>query len=163
MYPRLTHVNPAVVLAAVKVVLKFMDFSGDVDFVRTATSRLANPLISLLTAPHEIQYIALRNIKFILDKRPTIFDQNIKIFFIKYTDPVYVKLEKIEVLKRVANVSNIELILSELKEYARDFDVDCMRRAIRSIGHIIFSVDRAGKKAITLIKDVINSPSDAAL
>ena len=73
------------------------------------------------------------------------------------------KLEKIEVLKRVANVSNIELILSELKEYARDFDVDCMRRAIRSIGHIIFSVDRAGKKAITLIKDVINSPSDAAL
>lgn len=52
VYPRLTHVNPAVVLAAVKVVLKFMDYSADVDFVRTATSRLANPLISLLTAPH---------------------------------------------------------------------------------------------------------------
>ena len=66
-------------------------------------------------------------------------------------------------MKRVANVSNIDLILSELKEYARDFDVDCMRRAIRSIGHIIFQVDRAAKKAIQLIKDVINSPSDAAL
>lgn len=111
-----------------------MDHSHDKDFVRQATSRLANPLISLLTAPHEIQYIALRNIKFILDKRPKIFDANIKIFFIKYTDPIYVKLEKIEVLKRVVNMSNIDVVISEFKEYSRDFDVDCMRSAISAIG-----------------------------
>lgn len=31
-------------------------------------------------------------------------------------------------------MSNIDVVISELKEYSRDFDVDCMRSAISAIG-----------------------------
>jgi len=53
----------------------------------------------------------LRNINFILQKQPMIFENNIKMFYCKFNDPVYVKLEKIEILIKVADKANSEQIL----------------------------------------------------
>jgi AP-1 complex subunit beta-1 len=40
-----------------------------------------------------------------------IFENNIKMFYCKFNDPVYVKLEKIEILIKVADKANSEQIL----------------------------------------------------
>lgn len=37
-------------------------------------------------------------------------------FFVKYNDPIYVKLEKLDIMIRLANEQNIAQVLSELKE-----------------------------------------------
>lgn len=37
-------------------------------------------------------------------------------FFVKYNDPVYVKMDKLDVMIRLANEHNIQEVLSELKE-----------------------------------------------
>ena len=47
---------------------------------------------------------------------PEILRDDIKVFFVKYNDPIYVKLEKLDVMIRLCTTQNIASILSELKE-----------------------------------------------
>jgi|TARA_B100001142_G_scaffold330259_1_gene397392 vesicle coat complex subunit len=54
--------------------------------------------VTLLSAEAEIQYIALRNINLIIEKYPNILQNEIKVFFCKYNDPIYVKHEKLETM-----------------------------------------------------------------
>ena len=153
--PRLSHQNPAVVLAAVKVILRNMEFVLNADTIRTLTKKLAAPLVSLLSSQPEIQYVALRNINFILQKRGTIFDKNIKMFFCKYNDPIFVKLEKVDVLTRVADNQNVDVVMSEMKEYASDIDMDLVRKAVRSIGTIACRVERISKRAVEIVLEIL--------
>ena len=48
--------------------------------------------------------------------RPDILKQDMKVFFVKYNDPIYVKLEKLDIMIRLTNQSNIAQVLAELKE-----------------------------------------------
>lgn len=68
--PRLAHANSAVVLSAVKVVMKFLEMMDQTaEFVTLLIKKLAPPLVTLLSAESEIQYVALRNINLIVQKR----------------------------------------------------------------------------------------------
>ena len=70
MTPRLAHANSAVVLSAVKVVMKLMEMlEPGSDLVTMLIKKLAPPLVTLLSAEPEIQYVALRNINLIVQKR----------------------------------------------------------------------------------------------
>jgi len=62
----LTHNNPAVILAAVKVVLKHLENLVPGELAKGVVKKLAAPLVTLLASEAEIQYVALRNINFIL-------------------------------------------------------------------------------------------------
>lgn len=64
----------------------------------------------------QVQYVALRNINLIVQKRPDILKHEMKVFFVKYNDPIYVKLEKLDIMIRLASQANIAQVLSELKE-----------------------------------------------
>eukprot|EP00605_Chrysophyceae_sp_TOSAG23-4_P000046 GSChrysophyteH1.ASY1.ANO1.48.1 assembled CDS len=66
--PRLQHANSAVVMSAVKVILKYMDeisSNPNNDIIRGMCKKLAPPLVTLLNSEPEIQYVALRNINLI--------------------------------------------------------------------------------------------------
>ena len=53
--PRLAHANAAVVLSAVKVLMKYMEMmSQDADFVTNMTKKLAPPLVTLLSSEPEV-------------------------------------------------------------------------------------------------------------
>ena len=43
--------------------------------------------------------------------------EDIKVFFVKYNDPIYVKLEKLDIMIRLCSAANIGNVLAELKEY----------------------------------------------
>ena len=152
--PRLVHANPAVVLAGVKNVLKFMDHLKGKDVVKALSKKLAAPLLTLLSSEPEIQYVALRNINFILQKHPNIFDKNIKVFFVRYTDPLYVKMEKLDVLVKVADNGNIDLIMSELKEYCYYIDEEFARKSVKTIGHVAIKVERCARRAVDIIEEI---------
>ena len=49
-------------------------------------------------------------------------------FFCKYNDPAYVKMEKLEIMVRLASERNIDQVLLEFKEYATEVDVDFVRK-----------------------------------
>ena len=99
----------------------------------------------------------MRNINFILQKQPTIFETNVKVFFCKFNDPAYVKLEKIEILVKVADKKNYEIILNELKEYSNDMEMELVRNSVKAIGKIILKIDEASKKAVTIVQEIANN------
>jgi vesicle coat complex subunit len=66
--------------------------------------------VTLLSEEAEIQFVALRNINLILQKRPDILALEIRIFFTKYNDPLYVKLEKLEVIIKLCSERNIDQV-----------------------------------------------------
>ncbi|GAB0088065.1 AP complex subunit beta [Sergentomyia squamirostris] len=156
--PRLAHANAAVVLSAVKVLMKLLEMlSSDSDFCATLTKKLAPPLVTLLSSEPEVQYVALRNINLIVQKRPDILKHEMKVFFVKYNDPIYVKLEKLDIMIRLANQSNIAQVLSELKEYATEVDVDFVRKAVRAIGRCAIKVEPSAERCVSTLLDLIQT------
>jgi len=108
--PRLQHANSAVVLSAVKVMIKYMDLITSQDTLKALYKKMAPPLVTLLSSEPEIQYVALRNINLIVQKRPTILAHEIKVFFSKYNDPIYVKMEKLEIMIKLASERNVDQV-----------------------------------------------------
>ncbi len=80
-----------------------------------------------------------------------------QVFFCKYNDPLYVKMEKLEVMIRLANDKNIDQVLLELKEYAQEVDVDFVRKAVRAIGRCAVSLDAAAERCINVLLELIRS------
>ena len=157
--PRLQHANSAVVMSAVKVILKYMDeISTDPnhEMIRGMTKKLAPPLITLLNTEPETQYVALRNI-IPSSRSARILANEIKVFFCKYNDPIYVKMEKLEIIIRLAREKNIDQVLLEFKEYATEVDVEFVRRSLRAIGRCAIKLERAAERCISVLLELIQT------
>ncbi|KAK5995698.1 AP-1 complex subunit beta-1 [Cladobotryum mycophilum] len=135
--PQFQHVNPSVVLAAV------------------ISQEDGPPLVTLVASAPEVQYVALRNIDLLLQAKPDILSKELRVFFCKYNDPPYVKLQKLEIMVRIANEKNYEQLLSELKEYALEVDMDFVRRAIKAIGQVAIKIEDASAKCVQALEDLI--------
>ncbi|VDK37620.1 unnamed protein product [Taenia asiatica] len=156
--PRLQHANAAVVLSAVKVIIRTLSFiDPESDLAQTTSKKLAPPLVTLLSAEPEIQYVALRNINLISQKNKDLLKQEIKAFFVKYNDPIYVKLEKLDIMIRLTNQANIAHVLAELKEYAKEVDVDFVRKAVRAIGRCAIKVEASAERCVSTLVELINT------
>ena len=80
----------------------------------------------------------------IVQRAPQILAHEIKVFFCKYNDPIYVKMEKLEIMIKLVSEKNIEQVLLEFKEYAQEVDVDFVRKSVRAIGRCALKLERAG-------------------
>mmetsp|Transcript_9055 Transcript_9055/g.13695 ORF Transcript_9055/g.13695 Transcript_9055/m.13695 type:complete len:882 (+) Transcript_9055:85-2730(+) len=155
--PRLQHANSAVVLGAIKVIIKYMESIQSKDVLRSLTKKMAPPLVTLLSKEPEIQYVALRNINLIVQKRPAILQYEMKVFFCKYNDPIYVKMEKLELMIMLASEKNIDQVLLELKEYATEADVEFVRKSVRAIGRCAIKLDRAADRCVDVLLELIKT------
>lgn len=61
------------------MILQQMELITSTDVVRNLCKKMAPPLVTLLSAEPEIQYVALRNINLIVQRRPTILAHEIKV------------------------------------------------------------------------------------
>jgi AP-1 complex subunit beta-1 len=154
---RMQHANSAVVLTCIKVIIYLMNYVQDEDIINNTYRKMAPPLVTLTSAEPEIQYVALKNILLIVQKRPELLQNDMRVFFCKYNDPIYVKLSKLEILFRLANESNVDLMLSELKEYAQEVDVDFVRKAVRSIGRCAIKIESSADRCIASLVELIQS------
>ncbi|CAJ0641418.1 7833_t:CDS:10 [Entrophospora sp. SA101] len=136
-----------------RVIPQFQHANG----IRQLIRKMAPPLVTLLASPPEVQYVALRNINLILQKQPDILQNEIRVFFCKYNDPPYVKLEKLEIIIKLASEKNVDQLLSELKEYASEVDVDFVRKSVRAIGQCAIKIDEASERCINVLLDLINT------
>jgi hypothetical protein len=102
-----------------------------------------------------VQYVALRNIDLLLQAKPDILSKELRVFFCKYNDPPYVKLQKLEIMVRIANEKNFDQLLSELKEYALEVDMDFVKRAVKAIGQVAIKIEPASEKCVNALLDLI--------
>ncbi|KAJ3025411.1 UNVERIFIED_CONTAM: AP-2 complex subunit beta [Siphonaria sp. JEL0065] len=153
---RLQHANASVVLAAVKVLMIYVSYI-DSDLTKQVMKKMAPPLVTLLASDPEIQYVALRNINLILQRHPQILSSEIRVFFTKYNDPLYVKLEKLESIIKLVSLDSIDQVLLELREYASEVDVEFVRRSVRAIGRCAIKLDGASEKCVNVLLDLIKT------
>lgn len=113
--------------------------------------------VTLVASAPEVQYVALRNIDLLLQAKPDILSKELRVFFCKYNDPPYVKLQKLEIMVRIANEKNYEQLLAELKEYALEVDMDFVRRAVKAIGQVAIKIESASAKCVQALEDLIST------
>jgi len=93
-----------------------MNYIADEKAISSLCNKLSPPLVTLLSKGPEIQYLALRNALLILQRRPDVLRNDIRVFFCKYNDPIYVKVTKLELIFMLASEKNIKEVLTELRE-----------------------------------------------
>lgn len=155
--PQFQHANGSVVLGAVKVILIHMQSVEREELKTQFIRKMAPPLVTLLSSAPEVQWVALRNVNLILQKYPDLLNNELRIFFCKYNDPSYVKVQKLEIMIKLATARNVDMLLSELKEYASEVDVDFVRRAIRAIGMCAVKIDEAAERCVHVLLDLIGT------
>lgn len=155
--PRLSHSNSAVVLTCIRVILYLMNYIADEKQVSQLCKKLSPPLVTLLAKGPEVQYLALRNAILILQSRPEILRSDIRVFFCKYNDPIYVKVTKLELIFMLADKENISVVLNELREYATEIDVHFVRKAVRAIGKLAIKIESAARQCIDTLLELVNA------
>ncbi|KAK8060728.1 hypothetical protein PG996_010658 [Apiospora saccharicola] len=153
--PRLSHSNSAVVLTCIRVILYLMNYIADEKQISALCRKLSPPLVTLLAKGPEVQYLALRNALLILQRRPEVLRNDIRVFFCKYNDPIYVKVTKLELIFMLANEKNIDEVLTELREYATEVDVHFVRKAVRAIGKLAIKIEPAARRCINLLLELV--------
>lgn len=153
--PRLSHSNSAVVLTCMRVILYLMNYMSDQKQIDALCRKLSPPLVTLLAKGAEVQYLALRNALLILQRRPEVLRDEIRVFFCKYNDPIYVKVTKLELIFMLATERNIEEVLTELREYATEIDVHFVRKAVRAIGKLAIKIEPAAQLCIRTLLDLV--------
>ncbi|KAJ5149963.1 AP complex subunit beta [Penicillium atrosanguineum] len=114
-------------------------------------------LVTLLSKPPEVQYLALRNAILILQKRPEVLRNDIRVFFCNYNDPIYVKVTKLELMFMLTTKDNISVVLAELREYATEIDVHFVRKAVRAIGKLAIKIESAAKQCIDTLLELVDA------
>ena len=153
--PRLSHNNSAVVLGCIRVILYLMNYIKDERTITSLCGKMSPPLVTLLSKGPEIQYLALRNALLILQRRPDILRNDIRVFFCKYNDPIYVKVTKLELIFMLANSDNIDKVLAELREYATEIDIHFVRKSVRAIGKLAIKIEPAAQQCIRTLLELV--------
>ncbi|XP_068029204.1 AP-4 complex subunit beta-1 [Anomalospiza imberbis] len=127
--------SPSVVMAATKLFLvlarEYPDVQADV------LVRVKGPLLSACTSEsRELCFTALCHVRQILRSLPGHFSSHYKKFFCSYSEPHYIKCQKMEVLCELVNDENVQQVLEELKGYCTDVSEELAQGAIFAIANI---------------------------
>jgi AP-1 complex subunit beta-1 len=127
------------------------------DTIRGVCKKITPSLVTLLSAEPEIQYVALKNINILIQKRPIIFEKDIKMFFTIFTEPIYNKMEKLDIIYKLVTMNNIDLVLNELRENASEVDVQFVRRAVKLIGQCAIKLEKAAQRCVETLVDLVKT------
>ena len=159
--PLFNHINPAVIMSAIKVVLKFLDFIEDEKKVQNYSKKLSLCLISLMDSVPEMRYLLLRAMHCIIQKRHYLFDKDFKSFFIKAYEPIYVKFEKLDILYKLCDNSNYEMILNELSSYSiLEYDMELVQKSIKYIGRIGYKFENSMNICVDNLQQIFQYNQD---
>ncbi|XP_030872710.1 AP-4 complex subunit beta-1 isoform X3 [Leptonychotes weddellii] len=127
--------SPGVVMGATKLFLilakKFPHVQTDV------LVQVKGPLLAACSSEsRELCFAALCHVRQILHSLPGHFSSHYKKFFCSYSEPHYIKLQKVEVLCELVNDENVQQVLEELRGYCTDVSADFAQAAIFAIGGI---------------------------
>ena len=155
--PCVSHSNAGVVLSVIKILIKLLDLVENPETIRSVCKKITPSLVTLLSSEPEIQYVALKNINILIQKRPIIFEKDIKIFFSSFTEPLYNKLEKLEIIYKLVSMNNIDIVLNELREYSSDVDVQFVRRSVKLIGQCAIKLEKAAQRCVETLVELVKT------
>ena len=162
--PRLSHVNQSVVMINIKVIMQFMNCIDDIEKIKIFCKKLTKSIMSLLISYPEIQYILLRSLHAIVLKRPILLEKEFKYFYVQYNDPIYIKLEKVDILYKLCNKKNYEMIIQEFTSYAlTETNPELIQKSIRYIGYVGYKFESSYDLCVNSISKIIDNNNEDAV
>lgn len=162
LIPMLKNSNPSVVVGSFKCIFLFMEICG-----RNPSEvfpQVIPPFITLVSSSEaEIQYVVLRTLSLFVQKYPRALSKEIRVFFCKYNDPSYVKLEKLDIIVTICNEMTAQIVLDEFYEYCNAIDVEFVRKAVRCIGQIAVKIQAATPRCVDILVSLIDGKAEYAI
>lgn len=160
--PLLKHANPSVVIGAFKCIFIFMDFDGRLP--KDVLPHILPPFLSLVSGANpEIQFIVLRTLNLFVQKYPKALAKDIRIFFCKYNDPPYVKVEKLDIITANTAASNASLVLDEMAEYCNSVDVAFVKKAVACIGDLALRIESCARRCVDVLVKLVDGKAEYAI
>eukprot|EP00727_Mastigamoeba_balamuthi_P010825 m51a1_g6365 Adaptor protein complex 4 (AP-4), beta subunit (762) ;mRNA; f:113676-116347 len=158
---KLQHSNSAVVMATAKVFVQLTEPYPDIH--RQVYTRIKTPILLLVEAAGspEIVYPLLQHLKLCLTRFPDLLENEAKHFFIRASDPVWLRLLKIDLLTLVSTNDNSGIVLDELCVYVSDVEPVCARRAMEAIGKIGIKLPTVLSQVATRLANLVGLDNDA--
>jgi vesicle coat complex subunit len=154
---RLVQANPAVTMAAVRCCLQMNMVVNDPQFSSALFMKILPPMLTLLNNGKEIQYTVLKSISVILQKYRKMFGSQINLFLCTFDDPIYIKLEKLDIILTLTTHENIGKVLEELYSYSQQEDVEFVRKSIRAIGRLAVVFEQHARACVDCLVALIQS------
>lgn len=162
LIPFLKHSNPAVVIGSFRCIFLFLE--TDNRDTKELFPQIIPPFITLVTsAEPEIQYVVLRTLSLFVQKYPKALSKEIRVFFCKYNDPSYIKMEKLDIIITICNTRSAKLVLDEFQEYCNAVDVAFVRKSIRAIGQIAIKIESAARRCVDILTSLVQGKADYAI
>ena len=162
LIPFLKHANPAVVVGAFKCIFLYME--EDKRPSSELFPQIIPPFITLVTgAESEIQYVVLRTWSLFVRKYPKALQKDIRMFFCKYNDPSYIKMEKLDIIVTICGTQTAQLVLDELNEYCNSVDVAFVQKSIKCIGQIAIKIEPAARRCVDILVGLVQGKADYAI
>jgi len=114
--------------------------------------RLKNPLQTMMVgAGPELMYVCLSHVILVNKRVPLLFTAEYKQFYVKYRDPLYLRLVKVRVLEAVATDINAKDIIHELSAYVCGQERELAVHSIRAIGRLAQRLPTTSELALELL------------
>lgn len=152
--PRMSHVNPAIVFTAIKCIVIHMQ-GLDKELVTLLIKKLSKPLKGLLGSNFEIKYLVLKFSQVLVNLHPNLLGDDFSPFICSYNDPVFIKLEKMELMSNLVNTKNIKKILNEFYEYHKDINGEFVCVSITYLTNIAIRFKEAAAYGLDLLNKMI--------
>lgn len=162
LIPMLKNSNPAVIMGAFKCI--FLLSEADGRNPATLFQQVLPPIMTLATsAESEIQYVVLRTLSLFVQKYPKALAKEIRMFFCKFNDPPYIKLEKLDIIVTICNETTARVVLDELNEYCNGVDVAFVRKAVKCIGQIAIKIEAATRRCVDILVSLVDGKAEYAI
>ncbi|EAY22531.1 Adaptin N terminal region family protein [Trichomonas vaginalis G3] len=162
LIPFLKNSNPSVVVGSFKCIFMFMDH--DTRKPHELFPQIIPPFITLVASSEpEIQYVVLRTLSLFVHKFPKALAKEIRVFFCKYNDPSYVKMEKLDIIVTICTQQTAQIVLDELSEYCNAVDVAFVKKAVRCIGQIAMKIEAAAPRCVDILVGLVDGKADYAI
>eukprot|EP00758_Cryptobia_borreli_P000499 Tbor_TRINITY_DN114_c0_g1::TRINITY_DN114_c0_g1_i1::g.11982::m.11982/K12392/AP1B1; AP-1 complex subunit beta-1 len=138
--PRLGHTNASVVLSAVKLIVNLLPKANNSELERVCINRVNSAILTLIKSDPEIQYITCKNVNMLITLYPAILRNNLGNFFIRFSDPFYVKKEKLSLLLRLVTSDTALAVMKELMEYSAEVDLLFVKEVVAAFATLSLKI-----------------------
>jgi len=159
----ISSANSAISVSIIRCLIKMCSFADSTNQLSDILKHIIPPLMSMVHFDPEIQYIALKSLVILLNKLPGCLTTDVNVFFLKYTDPIYIKLEKLNVMYLLCNSNNAITIVKEFANYSKSSEESIIRNSISYIGKIALLFENVSELCANCIEGLILSKNVYAI
>ena len=85
-----------------------------------------------------------------------LLEKEYKFFYVQYNDPIYIKLEKIDILYKLTDKKNYEYIIKEFTSYAlTETNPELIQKSIKYIGYIGYKFETSLDLCVNCISKIL--------